>query len=197
MKCNHYYLTSEEKIFIGIAGPPSSGKDTLADSLNSVLINSSNKVHEYAREYVEKYGPPKSIFEQYVIYSKQFERENEIRSIYQVAICSSPRFLSWFYASKLLCRTDRREAELGVLSELYKNALKSLFDYSFIIYCEPLEYDDDGLRFQSKKDVKDIHNSITSFFDIHKINYLSLPAISVGERVRMVTEYIGAIEKVN
>jgi hypothetical protein len=193
MKCNSYYIPTNDNILIGFAGPPSSGKDTLAEALSLHLRNSSSKVQECAREYMEKYGPLYDVFQQHVIYFKQETREQEILRAYQVAISSSPKFLAWFYAV-LLLKPEPTESEYGVITDLYLEAVKSIKDYHFIFFCDSLlSYEQDSIRYQDNKQVDAISRSIRSFLDLHGANYCYLPADTLGKRLDLVLDYIGAI----
>lgn len=197
MICNQYTLNSNKnKILIGIAGAPSSGKDKMAEALSAALTNKSEKVPEEARKYIQENGKLYSIFQQNIIYHRQKELEEEILRNYDVAVSSSPIFLAQFYAV-LLKQDGILSAELSTMADLYRKAIESLVSYDYIMLCAPLEsYDQDDIRYQNTKQVDTIHRSIAAFLDLHGKNYLLLPSATVNERLKMCLEYIGATKVV-
>lgn len=197
MVCNQYAIDSQEKILIGFAGPPSSGKDVMADVMCSSISNLTGKVPEEARKYIQENGKLYNIFQQYVIYSRQKEHEDEIRRNYQIAISASPVFLAYFYTALLKSETPS-SAEYSIISDIYRKAIESLNSYDYLFFCEPFDfYDQDSVRYQTNNQVDVLNRSIRSFLDLNNKKYCILPAISVDERLDICMNYIGARQKGN
>jgi len=193
---NEYTLKNgKDNILIGFAGAPSSGKDSIAESVNRAITNKSSVVDEMARKYIEKYGNTFSVFQQVLIYQKQLDRENEVLSTYKVGLSASPRFLAYIYAGILLSSLEREpeEAEYGAVTDLYGEAIKSLRDYKFVFLCEPLDiYDEDGLRWNDREQAEMIHRCVRSFLELHGKPYILLPRGTAEERLKIVMEVMGA-----
>lgn len=192
MICNKYEIRAEGKQLIGFAGPPSSGKDIMADALSSALTNISGKVPEEARKYIQENGKLYNIFQQDIIYHRQREHEEEIQRNYQIAISSSPLFLAYFYTVLLKSDTPTG-AEYSIIADMYKKAVISLDKYDYLFLCEPLElYTQDSVRYQSNNQVEILNTSIKSFLDLHNKDYCLLPALPVDDRLEICANYIGA-----
>ncbi len=195
MFCNHYKIDSDKKLLIGFAGAPSTGKDTMADVTRMALSNSSHKVHEFAREYIEKHGSTYSNFQQHIIWEKQVELEECARKTYQVVFSSSPRFLSFIYASMLM-PSNPQSADYANLSDLFDKATRGAREYDYLFVCEPFgKMQQDGLRFQEDADILVIHQMIGAFLTLLSVPYTLLPGQNnntVEERLSIIMETIGA-----
>lgn len=160
----------EQKIVIGICGPPSAGKTTTAQLLRWKLrdvCNLSREVpREYARHYMEKYDQISNIHQQLLIFDGQTKSEKQINNVYTITISDSPRFLSYIYAKQFFDHTDPHSR--AALVRLYELALEAINDYDVVYLLPPaIEVERDGLRSQDEKDALNLFNDIKNFTDTH------------------------------
>lgn len=191
MQCNQYVIPSNEKMTIGMLGGPSSGKDTLCDYISAILSNSNKKMTEIARDYIEKNGNLYSPFQERIIFDKIAEREKEVAATYQVVLSPGARILAYFYTA-ILTPANPNSAELDNLQDIYSSCIKAVNDYDYLFFCESLDYDEDGLRYQSEEENLMLRDCILNFLKLHKIPYVYLGVGSVSERSEKVLEVIGA-----
>lgn len=157
------------KLRIGIVGAPSAGKTTTAHLVRHKLSAhpvSREVVREYARHYIEKYGQPRTAFEQWHIYDGQTKWEQQAVDVYQVVLSDSPRFLPYLYSLQYL---DHRESrEVACVTRLYELAILALNDYDRIYVLAPnLDVEQDGVRSQKAEDAIAIDAMIRQFLWVH------------------------------
>jgi len=191
LNCNSYIIPHDKKITIGMVGAPSSGKDTLCDYLSAILVNSNKKMTEAARDYMEKNGTLYSPFQQRIIFDKILEREQEVITTYQIALCPGARILTYFYTA-LLTPHEANNAELDNLIDIYGLSVRAIKDYDYLFFCETLTYHKDGLRYQKDEEITMLQNAILTFLELHKVKYTYLKADSLEQRSVKVLEVIGA-----
>jgi nicotinamide riboside kinase len=144
-------------------GPPGSGKSTLCSEVFTALKKKHLNVElvpEYARIYIQKFGPPESLFEQYSIFEGQSNSENIDASKLDFIIMESGRMVSYFYT--VLYSDPTKPRQRYVIQDLYRHFMDDLYlkRYDFIFYIPPVEtYKinpnilNDGIRYQTTKEV--------------------------------------------
>lgn len=152
---------------IGICGAPSSGKTTISQLLRWQIESKTREVpREYARHYMEKYGPISNIHQQLLIYDGQTKLEKQMRDNYELTISDSPRFLSYIYSKKYFNYKNKHEK--AALVRIYELSLESLQDYEIIYLLPPPEkIIQDGIREQKDGDGLTIFNDIKIFLETH------------------------------
>jgi|GEM_PF-5111781 len=186
----HLSLNPNPPVSIAICGTACAGKDALADALRNVLSNRCGKVDEFARLYIEKHGPLETAFQQHMIVGQQQSLEASSLNTYEVTITSSPLFLGMFYTQALLPR-PLTSAYLDLVAEHYKIAVKSLFSYTYIILCDPIEeYDRDGVRYQSPNERTLIHDGLKNLLETYRVDFLELPSVSLSDRIKLVLDWL-------
>ena len=163
-------LENNKKITIGICGAPSSGKTTVSQLLRwkiqEVAPVSREVPREYARHYMEKYGPIENIHQQLLIYDGQTKLEKQIRNTYDMTISDSPRFLSYIYSKSFYNYKNKHER--ASLVRIYELALESLEDYDAIYLLPPSKnIEQDGIRCQNENDACIIFEDIKIFLQTH------------------------------
>jgi nicotinamide riboside kinase len=140
---------------VGFSGGPGSGKSVLARRLAGSLVDTPIKVvemvPEYARRYINKYGPIEHVYEQMRILKKQLDWENSIPKEVELVISDSPIFLGWAYVMDLRKWGPRGELakETLLVSDIFSemNRLNSPKRYDVIFHLPPLlDPVDDGTR---------------------------------------------------
>ena len=158
------------KIRIGICGPPCSGKTTIAQLLKWKLREITNLTREvpreYARHYMEKYGPVNNIYQQLLIYDGQTKLEKQINQNYDITISDCPRMLSYIYAKHHFKYQDPQDH--AVLTRLYELAIECIADYNIIFLLFPLEkFETDAIRCYNNKKPQEIYDDIKNFLLTH------------------------------
>lgn len=159
-----------DKITIGLCGPPSAGKTTVSQLLRWKIQDIANITREvpreYARHYMEKYGPITNIHQQLLIYDGQTKSEKQITNTYDVTISDSPRFLSYIYSKKFYDHWDKHQR--AALVRIYELALESLEDYNVIYLLPPHSIvEQDGIRCQNENDADCLFVDIKNFLETH------------------------------
>ncbi len=114
-------------IKVAFIGAPDSGKTTMCKMVSSRLNLKGYVpayVHEFARDYITKYGiRPNTVAEQFYVLNVQEQREREMcTGSTQVMYTDAPIILSYIYAIDLV----RDAKDLDMLSELYGKVLRLL-----------------------------------------------------------------------
>jgi nicotinamide riboside kinase len=158
-------------IRVGIAGCPGSGKSTLARSLAGSFvgqIGSVELVQEYARRYINKYGPIESIYEQMRILKKQTEWEDSIPNEVDLILTDCPIHIGWAYVMEMRKWENRKEALIvkDVFSEM--NRLNYPKRYDIIFQLKPnYKTEKDGTRTDiqlTRSWMEDMDKNISSSF---------------------------------
>ena len=188
---------------VGLIGVPGTGKTTVAQALQ-VEMGSMDLVTavcpEYAREWINRVGPPEHCAFQQQILFKQKRREDTLAVSCDLLFCDSPLFHCYIYGL-LIANTGSRQ-EMKVLRNLYKWAvLDRLNRYDVLIYL-PKQFDivDDGCRDLSA--TEPVEKAILGFLDLHKPlfkNFVELkseetdPQEILKDRVKMAKKHIRKI----
>ena len=196
-------------IRVAFTGAPDSGKTTLAKMV-SARMNLKGYVpayvHEFARDYITKYGiRPNTVAEQFYVLKIQEQREREMcSSSTQIMYTDCPIMLSYIYAIDLV----RDAKDLRMLSELYEETLKLLGTpdwnkglrdelrlipprYDFIFYLRPFrETVKDDVRAQDWDRIGRLDNQIKAFLLLHGIVHTELTDNNMEHRVEYVEEAI-------
>lgn len=176
---------------VGICGPPSAGKTTMANRLRRLIYSNCECVKEYARHYIERYGPPTEVSEQMWILDGQKKWEDQAAKTYEVVISDSPLFLSYIYGRMLADVKDRKGR--GFLVRLYELAIEGAQSYDVVYILPPRAVRSDGVRTQSDEDSKNIYDLIKSFCDDHRIEYHKVPAGGYDEQAEWVAKHLNGI----
>lgn len=105
--CKNVARDKKKILKIGFSGVPGSGKTTMANALSTKCATIDKLKHievvqEYAREHLLNYGDIKDTLEQYNVFLKQIEWEdNSIALKPDIIITDSPIFLSFIYSCEL------------------------------------------------------------------------------------------------
>ena len=157
------------KLRIGIVGSPSAGKTTTAHLVRHKLTAypySREVVREYARHFIERFGPMTTVAEQWHVYDGQTKWEQQAEDVYQITLSDSPRFLPYLYSLQYLDHSNGRD--VAIVTRLYELAVLSLNDYARIYVLQPnLDVEQDGVRTQGQQDVIDIDAGIRQFLKVH------------------------------
>lgn len=173
-------LLSEYKYFkrkIGICGTASSGKSETAKRISNILNTKykANSFHvvEYATTFIQKYGRPPEIMDQFFIWLGQKERE-EKASKADIVISDCPTFLTYLYSVGMEKSGLSLEKIALFMSKLYKRVLFDLSGYSDIVFLQLKEYHPNNIRYQNYEQAMKIQESITRFLSEH--NIIHIPA---------------------
>lgn len=165
-------------IKVAFIGAPDSGKTTLAKMVSSKLNLKGYVpayVHEFARDYITKYGVrPNTVAEQFYVLKKQLERETDMCSTStQIMYTDCPLILPYIYAVDLVQLTSR---DIDMFSELYADTLKLTKNrYDLIYYLRPFrETVIDDVRKQDLNRLTSLDTQIKAFLDLHHYNYVEL-----------------------
>jgi len=154
---------------IGVIGVPGTGKSTIAQALQ-VDMGSTDLATavcpEYAREWINRVGPPEHVAFQQQILFKQKRREDTLSESCDVLFCDSPLFHCYIYGM-LIANTGSLQ-EMKVVRNLYKWAvLDNLNRYDALIYLpKQFETVDDGCRDPEASDT--IESVMLGFLNLHK-----------------------------
>ncbi len=158
---------------IGIAGGPSSGKSETAKILSHVINTeySGNSFHvaEFATTFIQKYKKNPSFWEEFFIWHGQHEREHSA-DLANIVISDCPTFLTYIYLVHLP-KDEFSDSTALVLAKMYKRVLFDIKWYSDLIFLNLLNYKENHIRYQSKKEAEVIETRIVQFLDDHNISY--------------------------
>ncbi len=196
-------------IRVAFTGAPDSGKTTLAKMV-SAKMNLKGYVpayvHEFARDYITKYGiRPNTVAEQFYVLKVQEQREREMcSSSTQIMYTDCPIMLSYIYAIDLV----RDAKDLKMLSELYEETLRLLGNpnissglrtelqipkprYDLIFYLRPFrETVKDDVRAQDWDRIGKLDTQVKSFLVLHGIVHTELTDTNMEHRVEYVEQAI-------
>jgi len=186
---------------IALIGAPGSGKTTLTTELFTqfkILGKNVYLVPEYARDHIDKYGPPTNVLEQYKLFLEQTERENLVPQNVEYAFHDTMRSLGYFYVYMYLEATEKRH--LQVVQDMYKFLLEDIYlkRYDHIFYL-PLEQTinknpnilNDGTRYQTKQEqnILDEHMNLV-FNTMNKMNNIITINAKLEERCKIITNIL-------
>ena len=176
---------------VAFIGAPDSGKTTLAKIVSAELNLEGYVpayVHEYARDYVTKYHElPSTVGEQFMLFHKQLERENDMCSQYtQIMYTDSPLMLPYIYSIDMV-KTELDRDNLAYLYSVTMATLKNRYDRIFLLrpFRKPL---DDGIRDINRTSRLD--TQMKAFLDLHGLKYTELISTIIKERITIVKQEI-------
>jgi len=183
------------RIKIALLGAPFTGKTELTSALAEALPRSFG-LPEYAREYIEKYGPPEHIVEQMYMLEKMAQIERSIGDLYPYVIIDSPLpvyalYGTHFYQSK----TGKKAVEFR--EEFRKLAVRHANDYDlcYLLPCSEVEYtlkNMDSVRALKPDERNAVGVMLREFCASHVSNYVVLRG-SVEDRVKRILEDISKL----
>jgi nicotinamide riboside kinase len=160
---------------IALLGAPGCGKSTLAAYVYAMLKDEGldgDLVQEYIREHINKHKQVPSITFQSVVYERQLEKEKILPENLDFFVTDSPHILSYIYASLYIDYNDKDQVEL--LGDLYLKFLRQsrmAYDLVYVLDHNHPPKMDDGVRYQTSKEMKILKKGIPNFLDMHKVNY--------------------------
>lgn len=176
---------------IAVISGPSTGKTTLCKEVDNILGlmgKNSGLCLEFACTYVNRFGPPANVFEQFVVYLGQKRREDDL-SRCDYIICDNTTFLCYVYATfNIDLHNDK---ERYALNELYNMALKDMFSYQEIFYI-PREFSlaADGTRYQDEVAARLVDDKIKAFLMFHNLAYTEVRG-AIDERATAILLKLG------
>lgn len=186
---------------IGFSGLPSTGKTTLAEAVNLELKNISGlnrveKVAEYARSYIRKYGPIQHISEEYRLVDIQREWEDLIDpDSTDIMLCDSPIQLAFLYATELNTGTAKDQM---MITDIFKkiSSITTNKPYDIIFHLPedgiPVIIDDvrheciSDKKWRIEKDI--VTKSLFQMFQPKKFEIITVSKLS--DRVKWVIDSI-------
>jgi nicotinamide riboside kinase len=175
-------------------GGPATGKTTLIKQLDvdySMAGYSSSVCLEFARTYIIRYGPPTSIFEQFLLYEGQKQVEDEL-SHCDVIFCDNATVLSYVYGLMLCNYQDPKE--VYALMKLYEWAMKDISDYEIFFIPREFAFHADGVIYQNEDMAIQVDHKIHDFLDIMNVPY-TIVGGDLEARLKIVKEKIGFVTK--
>lgn len=169
---------------VNFCAAPSSGKSTVCAALEAklkqegVIVDTSK---EYVRQYINTYGVPTELYEQFIIMDNQKTRDEAIDKVSEVTLTDRPVVNDYIFSNKMLyqkiqldgrSRRQLTKPEKKFLEETYIKCLERVYWFDIIFVFPPLDYVvDDGTRTETSSDVFEIYNAIKGFLDSEYINY--------------------------
>jgi hypothetical protein len=181
-----------ENTRICLIGAPGTGKSTLAQALVAKMKLQGLDVEfcpEYARTYFRQTGAPKNVFEQFVIFAGQCEREDEL-DVHDYVVADSASFMSDTFYSYMRFKQgkmgpdpklDRAYAEL---QRLCVPRLKS-FDHIFFIPCGHFDAGKDPTR-EYVSDQRILDRMMRGYLDYNLADYHVVGAVGLDQRLAEV-----------
>jgi len=173
---------------IGFVGAPSVGKTTLARSVaNEVGLRgfSVEFVAEYARTYLQRFGPIESAHEQLVIFESQARREDDARGTGAAfVVAETPVFTGYAYGlEKMRTVKDRK-----ILHVLHRWILARMSFYDRIYYL-PIELplQQDGVRSETEATRRILDSRLRASLEFWAPSYVTVRG-SLEDRMRVVLE---------
>jgi ABC-type cobalamin/Fe3+-siderophores transport system ATPase subunit len=177
---------SDSKL-VSVIGAPSSGKSTLATSVQHGLkIRKKNSVFvgEAATDYIAEWGIPDTPTDQIVIFYKQLARETMYLGSKEWIICDSSSILNYFYFRSLFS-TNLSLKDIATINHIQQEILKSIGRWHKIYYVPPFLDDEDtsdGIRYHNREEIIKIDNIIRSYLELERIPYTDLSGIPINDR---------------
>ena len=187
---------------IALLGAPGCGKSTLAAYVYAMLKDEGldgDLVQEYIREHINKHKQVPSITFQSVVYERQLEKEKILPEGLDFFVTDSPHILSYIYASLYINYNDSDQLEL--LGDLYMKFLResrTAYDLVYVLEHNHKPKMDDGVRYQTSKEMKILKKGIPNFLDMHKVNYRVMDKnLSTKERAKKIVKDVRKLLKKN
>lgn len=137
---------------IAFSGIPGCGKTTSSRAFSAMFKPNGKTLNievitEHARTYMFKYGPPKNVWEQYLILDKQIDLEQSIPDAVELLITDSPLQLALQYALDLRDPSSKKDSM--VIDDIFHklNNLNTPPRYDIIFHLPPvIDPVKDGIR---------------------------------------------------
>lgn len=175
-------------------GGPGTGKTTLIKQLDvyySMAGYVSSVCLEFARTYIIRYGPPTSIFEQFLLYEGQKQLEEEL-SHCDIIFGDNATILNYVYGLMLCDFNNPRE--VYALMKLYEWAMKDVAGYEIFYIPREFAFYPDGVIYQNEETAIQVDNKIRNFLDIMNVPYTMVSG-DMDQRIKTVKDKIGFVEK--
>jgi nicotinamide riboside kinase len=184
---------------IAFIGVPGSGKSVLCNAVQVAMSTFERNVavcQEYAREFITIHGFPEHPSMQYMIFDKQYDREEMLACRNHYVLCDSPLYFNYLYA--LYAADMTNEQQRKAVNKLYKKAVSNLHDRYHHVFFLPRQFEtvDDGVR--APDHTERLESLIAGFIESHKHQWGSRfsvlrseetdPKQILTDRVRMVEE---------
>lgn len=187
---------------IALLGAPGCGKSTLAAYVYAMLKDEGldgDLVQEYIREHINKHKAVPSITFQSVVYERQLEKEKILPQGLDFFVTDSPHILSYIYASLYIDYNDKDQVEL--LGDLYLKFLRQsrvAYDLVYVLDHNHPPKMDDGVRYQTSKEMKILKKGIPNFLDMHKVNYRVMDKnMTTKQRAKKIVKDVNKLLKKN
>lgn len=175
---------------IAILGGPGTGKTTLCKQLDvdySLAGYISDVCLEFARSYIARYGIPTNIFEQFLLYEGQKQREYELKHC-DIIFCDNATILNYVYG--LMSCDFKNPKETYSLMKLFEWAMKDLPGYDIFYIPREFACEKDGIRYQDDEFAVVVDQKIKNFLDMMNVPYHIITG-DLSTRVEKVKEIIG------
>ena len=165
---------------VNVIGAPSSGKTTLCTGieyeLKSMHVNVDSS-REYARQYINVYGWPETVGEQFILFENQDRRDIAIAEKADILLSDSPGPVHYVFGVQLLKSKlkDYTKIDYKFLEELFIKCLQKTMWFDLILVLNPLDFvTKDGTRKEEMADIYRLHDALIGFLNLHQIPYVVL-----------------------
>lgn len=130
---------------IALVGAPYTGKTELATALCESLSNCF-RLPEYARVYIDRFGPPKHPAEQMLMLRTNLEAEESLGRLFSYNIIDSPTFVYAIYGMELTTRSSANKYA-AFYREFKQSAVRyaNLADLTVFLSCADIPYTEDNM----------------------------------------------------
>lgn len=180
--------TSTRKI--AILGGPGTGKTTLCKQLDvdySMAGYRTGLCLEYVRTYITRYGVPSSIYEQFLLYEGQKQREDDLRHC-DLIFCDNATILNYVYG--LMSCNFKDPKEIHALTQLFALAMNDLPKYDIFYIPREFDFEKDGVRYQDEDEANNIDRRIQALLDLMHLPY-TIVSGTLPARVTLIKDKIG------
>jgi len=174
---------------IGFVGAPSTGKTTLARAVaNEVGLRglAVEFVSEYARTYIQRYGPIESVSEQLVIFDGQARREDDARSTgADYVIAETPVFTGYAYGLEKMSASAKDTRVLQVVHRLILERLRLYHRVYYIPIELPLQRD--GTRSETEETRRRLDARLRASLELWAPSFVTVRG-DLKDRMQVVLE---------
>ena len=179
---------------VAFVSTASQGKTCLVKRLVSDLKiagNDCTEVVEFARDYIEMYGPPENLWEQLEFCRAQRAREELAARNYEVLVIDNPIWLPSVYGTRNL--DPHSVKDIYPHQKLLEIGLESIKNYDYTFYIRKLfetQFDnvrkDWGKGIDAEKEFNIIDKKILGFMHLYNVKYHVVDTSNIEERVNIV-----------